>query len=216
MDLLSYNVGEGYCHAWYARRFLSPAKVDEDANPHSGLGLDCYVQWTSPIRRFGDLQVHCAVKRYLRRQRLIEIMTAGDPVPSGITSVDLGCDVPVLSEKGGYSCDVANALDEDIDYSERIGLLGATRTLQRGSQRYWMLEFVRRLKEQNPGKIFEGLVLGCTNPARRQYAIYVYELGLEWKYISPVGSLQAGNRLKLKVASVLPHNGQLTFTRLNA
>ena len=46
MDLLSHNVGGGYCHAWYARRFLSPVKVCEEAGSHSGLGIDCYVQLT--------------------------------------------------------------------------------------------------------------------------------------------------------------------------
>lgn len=212
---MNHNIGDGYCHAWYARRFFNPVKVDENANPHSGLGLDCYVQWSSPIRRFADLQVHCAVKRYLRRQRLLELMKVGDPIPSEITSIDLGCEVPVRNEGGEY-CDINCSLDEDIDYRERTALIGATKILQRSSQKYWMLEFVHRLKRQNPEKVFEALVLGCTNPTRRQYAIYVYELGLEWRFVNPVGSLQAGTKLKLKCASVLPSNGQMTFIRINA
>jgi exoribonuclease R len=213
-DLLSHNVGEGYCHAWYARRFLSPVKVDESAIPHSGLGLDCYVQWSSPIRRFGDLQVHCAVKRYLRRQRVFELLNEGAPVPEDITSVDLGCDVS-LFRKGDDIYETEDALDEDIDYAEGAGLSYASRILQRTSQKYWMLEHIRRLKDQDPRKEFEALVLGCTNPARRQYAIYIYELGLEWKYASPSG-LQAGMRLRMQIASVLPQNGQLTMTRMDA
>ena len=59
-DLLQYK--HGYCHAWFARRFLSPVEIGPEPKPHFGLGIDCYVQWTSPIRRFGDLQVHAAVK----------------------------------------------------------------------------------------------------------------------------------------------------------
>jgi exoribonuclease-2 len=56
VDLLENDIGDGFCHAWYARRFLSRPDITPDARPHSGLGLECYVQWTSPIRRFQDLQ----------------------------------------------------------------------------------------------------------------------------------------------------------------
>ena len=49
--------GGGFCHAWYARRFFKPVTVSDMDKPHYGLGLDCYVQWSSPIRRLGDLQV---------------------------------------------------------------------------------------------------------------------------------------------------------------
>jgi exoribonuclease II len=46
-----------YPHAWYARRFFNKVIVSEEIGPHYGMGLDCYVQWSSPIRRFTDLQV---------------------------------------------------------------------------------------------------------------------------------------------------------------
>jgi hypothetical protein len=46
-----------YPHAWYARRFFNKVVVSEETGPHYGMGLDCYVQWTSPIRRLTDLQV---------------------------------------------------------------------------------------------------------------------------------------------------------------
>jgi hypothetical protein len=73
------------------------------------------------------------------------------------------------------------------------------------------LEYIRRLGTK---KSFDALVLGCTNPERRQYAIYIYELGLEWRYISPVGSLQSGTIINIKVANALPHNGQCQFVRV--
>ena len=56
MDFL-YNMGKRYPHAWYARRFFNRVDVSEDPGPHFGMGLDCYVQWSSPIRRITDLQV---------------------------------------------------------------------------------------------------------------------------------------------------------------
>jgi exoribonuclease R len=211
MDLLAYNVGDGYCHAWYARRFLSPVKVVEDPKPHAGLGLDRYVQWSSPIRRFQDLQVHCSVKRSLRRQRVNELIESGATIPEGLTTNDLGCEPPVLDSEGKYVCENApDIIDPDINYSDRAGLLGAARTLQRASQRYWLFEYIQRLSHS--GKKFDVLVLGCVDPGRRQYAIYIYELGFEYKYISPVGNLKAGTRLQLKVASVFPRSGQLSLT----
>ena len=60
--------------AWYERRFFSPAVVDTKGGRHAGLGVEGYVQWSSPIRRYSDLQVHMSVKRYLRRQA-VEVRT---------------------------------------------------------------------------------------------------------------------------------------------
>ncbi|MGK3746119.1 MAG: hypothetical protein ACI90V_012980, partial [Bacillariaceae sp.] len=58
----------------------------------------------------------------------------------------------------------------------------------------------------------EALVLGCVNPDKRQYAIYIYELGLEWRYTSPVG-IQAGDRFKIRIGDVIPANGQMAVVR---
>jgi exoribonuclease R len=206
MDLLAQKIGRGYCHSWYARRFLSPVKVSEVANPHSGLGLECYVQWTSPLRRFCDLQVHCAVKRYLRRRKVNDIITKGGGIPSGVTPADLGCDVPFLNS-------TLATVYNDIDYRDRAGKLGAARTLQRQSQQYWLLEYIRRRKDTNQSVTYDAVVLGCVDPERRQYSVYIYELGFEWKYSTPVGSLGAGTSLRLKVTSVSPRSGLLTLTR---
>ncbi|KAG7344752.1 exoribonuclease II [Nitzschia inconspicua] len=218
MDLLEYNVGGGYCHAWYARRFLSPVTVSLVPNPHSGLGLPCYVQWTSPIRRFQDLQAHAAVKRYLRRQRIMELVHDGQPVPSEVTAVDLGCELVSNdddddnNEDGSVHLRLDSVVDE-IDYKDRTKLIGPVVFVQRHSQKYWMLEYLRRLHEKDPSTELDVLVLGCVNPAKRQYAIYVYGLGLEWRYSSPVG-LQAGQKFKVRISNVAPNNGQLLFVRI--
>jgi hypothetical protein len=215
-DLLDNNIGDGYCHAWYARRFLSPVSVSSIPKPHSGLGLECYCQWTSPIRRLSDLQVHCAIKRYLRRQSVIEIKEKGGIVPQEITPLDLGLGTPITCDDLTAMVVAAassDTLDEDIDYSDRASWIQAARTAQRNSQQYWMLEYIRRLKADDPDREFEVVVLGCTNPTRRQYALYIYELGMEWRYISPSTSLQAGMRFKVQVGNVLPRLGQLSLVR---
>ena len=83
----------------------------------------------------------------------------------------------------------------------------------RNSNKFWILEYIRRIKDSDPQREFQVLVLGCINPAKRQYAVFVYEFGLEWRYSSPVG-IQAGDVFKVRIGNVLPQNGQLTFFRV--
>jgi hypothetical protein len=105
-------------------------------------------------------------------------------------------------------------LDIDLNLLEGIGLVGAARTLQRQSQQYWLFEHVRRQHEINPDKLYAALVLGCVDPERQQYAIYVEALGLEHRYSNPAkGRLDAGDTLTLKVDSVSPRIGVLTFVQ---
>jgi exoribonuclease-2 len=47
------------------RRKLSPAYIETSAGSHSGLGLDTYVQVTSPIRRYFDLLVQRQIRSFL-------------------------------------------------------------------------------------------------------------------------------------------------------
>ncbi len=48
---------------------LGPARYTAAPSPHFGLGAPLYLHFTSPIRRYADLAVHRAVKRYLRGAR---------------------------------------------------------------------------------------------------------------------------------------------------
>jgi RNB domain len=215
-DLLEYNVGNGLCHAWYSRRFLASVRVLEIKIPHAGLGLDCYVQWSSPIRRFSDLQVHGAVKRYLRRKRVYELHWKGEAVPTTITASDLGLPEDFIDETGTIVADRINScdLDENLNYMEGIGLIGAARTVQRTSQQYWLFEYVRRQVEIDPAIRYTAVVLGCVDPVKRQYAIYVKELGLEHRYTTPDGGLDPGKEYQMQVASVTPRAGLLQFVRV--
>jgi exoribonuclease-2 len=54
-----------------ARRGLPPTKVDVDPGPHNTLGVDAYVQGSSPIRRFGDL---------LAQRQLVSALAGEAPV----------------------------------------------------------------------------------------------------------------------------------------
>ena len=209
-DLLQYNVGNGYCHAWFSRRFMAPVSVGTTCLPHSSLGVDCYVQWTSPIRRLGDLQVHGAVKRYLRRKKLNDILRTGGTVPEGLTSTDVGFDLTVvrefLEEDAGHTKEkdtketrfplvLDSDLEMDVDFSEGKSMMRPSRSLQRSSYQYWTLEFVRRAIQEDSSFSFDAVVLGCVDPTRKQYAVYLPEIGLEHRYLSEKGFLNAGERL---------------------
>lgn len=213
-SLLEFNVGDGLCYSWYARRFLLPVKVTEIPLPHSGLGLDYYVQWTSPIRRFSDLQVHSAIKRFLRRNRLNELIENGLPIPQNLKPLDFGLALLEWGEnRTVHPICTEDDLDLDLNYFEGTGLVAASRILLKQSQQYWLFQYVERLFKRNPDHTFQAVILGCVDPEKQQYAIYVYELGLEHRYLS-VGQLDPGTKLRLKVQSVYPRNGLLTFVRV--
>jgi exoribonuclease II len=53
------------------RRLLRPAQPRSGPAPHAGLGLEQYVQCTSPLRRYLDLVVHQQMRAYLRGQPLL-------------------------------------------------------------------------------------------------------------------------------------------------
>lgn len=60
-------VPPGPCQAIMLRmRMTRSQTLTEAPIPHAGLGLDAYVQFTSPIRRYGDLLAHWQLKSVLR------------------------------------------------------------------------------------------------------------------------------------------------------
>lgn len=208
---------KGYCHAWYARRFFEPVQVQEEPQPHCGLGLDCYVQWSSPIRRFSDLQVHAAVKRFLRRRRVNELILSGKPIPKGLKASDLGCTVPLFEKcaiDDGTSYQKCVHSEEDpIDYRRGYGFVNAARVVQKKSEEYWMYELIRRKVEESETEMeFEATILACVDPSRKQYAIYLNGWGFEHRYLSEKGDLAIGETISLRVASVNPRLALLTFS----
>ena len=51
-----------------------------DGLMYKGLGLDAYVQATSPVRKFDDLAVHYQLKIFLRGDSLSFIGSGGDTI----------------------------------------------------------------------------------------------------------------------------------------
>ena len=124
---------------------------------------------------------------------------------------DIGCPLPSTRE-----WDAETVMDADIEYREGVGLMGASRLLQRQSENYYILEQVRRRQMENPDKVWDALVLGFIGSGdkkdKKSYAIYLYELGLEWRYSSPT-NLSPGDKLKLGVSIIQVRAGQLAFVR---
>jgi exoribonuclease-2 len=56
------SAGDDLYLRYRQRRFLSRAELGISPRPHSGLGLEVYTSWTSPIRRYVDLVVQRQLK----------------------------------------------------------------------------------------------------------------------------------------------------------
>jgi ribonuclease R len=68
------------------RRLLGPARYTPEALPHFGLAAPLYLHFTSPIRRYADLQVHRQLKRWLRGDR--DVSDAGRGLAALAVSID--------------------------------------------------------------------------------------------------------------------------------
>jgi exoribonuclease II len=55
-----------------ARRLMKPGQQKSKPAPHAGLGLELYVQCTSPLRRYLDLVVHQQLRAHVRGQTLLD------------------------------------------------------------------------------------------------------------------------------------------------
>ena len=76
------------------RRKLSPAYIETSAGFHSGLGVDAYIQVTSPIRRYLDLVGQRQIRNFLMgepmvytKKELEEIRTFVEPVAKDFMSI---------------------------------------------------------------------------------------------------------------------------------
>jgi exoribonuclease R len=206
--LLEYNMGDGYCQAWHFRRFLNPVAISEDPAPHAGLGIDCYVQWSSPIRRFTDLQVHTAVKRYLRRAKACESFAQGKTLPPEIQWSDLGLPHGAIKE-GKLMCRVPKEdLDNDINYLDGGGIVKVVRNVQNQTSNRWMNEYFQRIKEADPQRTFKAIVLGCPDPQKNQIAVFIDELGFEHRMTGHNG-VSVGDTISVQIGRVAPEAGVL-------
>jgi len=62
------------------RRLFKPGQYKTAPSSHAGLGLDAYVQATSPLRRYTDLVIHQQLRAHLRGQPLLDEQTVMERV----------------------------------------------------------------------------------------------------------------------------------------
>lgn len=60
------DIPAGPCRSVAMRSCMPPSTSGLNPAPHAALGLDAYVQMSSPIRRYGDLLAHYHLKAFLR------------------------------------------------------------------------------------------------------------------------------------------------------
>ncbi len=62
---------DGLAGMFAQRRRMKGANLGIEPHPHAGLGLPCYAQATSPLRRYGDLLAHQQLRRFLEGKTLL-------------------------------------------------------------------------------------------------------------------------------------------------
>mmetsp|Transcript_16022 Transcript_16022/g.26076 ORF Transcript_16022/g.26076 Transcript_16022/m.26076 type:complete len:821 (+) Transcript_16022:217-2679(+) len=112
---------EGPCRSWLAIQSTFRSEIVSNPLPHAGLGLDMYVQATSPVRRYADLALHHQIKSHLR----------GDALPFPVNDGEDG------SNDTGITM---------ISIAKNAGTL--SRQLERPANDYWLKEFLRRRGSQ--------------------------------------------------------------------
>ena len=112
--------------------------------------------------------------------------------------MDLGYDISKLQQNATTKEAMDGTIDP-IDFTSGLGMIFAARPVQYASSNYWLFEHIRRLVENSAQEVvFESIVLGCVNRERDQYAIYIFALGLEHRYLSEIGPLREGKKLWLR------------------
>jgi len=90
--------GDGLAGMFALRRSMKPSQQRGTPGPHAGLGIQAYVQTTSPLRRYLDLVVHqqlhahLAGEELLDAQALLERVGAADAIAASVRRAErLSC-----------------------------------------------------------------------------------------------------------------------------
>lgn len=71
-EIAQGHEGASYAHMFTLRRTMTASQQQTSPGSHAGLGMDLYVQATSPLRRYLDLVVHQQLRSHLRGQQLLD------------------------------------------------------------------------------------------------------------------------------------------------
>lgn len=169
-DLELSSTPEGPCRSWLAIRSTTRSQILSTPRPHDGLGLDLYVQATSPVRRYADLALHHQLKAHLRGDSL--------PFPANIDEGD------AEGNRRSNSATTMLRLAQDGGQIPRL--------LERPANDYWLREFLRR----RGGEQTEVLVLSGDRWKEDLYKLFLPELGAIVTYKSS-RSLAVGSQIDM-------------------
>ncbi len=79
--------GETLAEMFAVRKLMRPGRQVSEPGPHSGLGLDAYIQVTSPLRRYHDLLTHQQLRAYLRGEPMLDETTVMERTASAREAV---------------------------------------------------------------------------------------------------------------------------------
>ncbi|TVQ43405.1 MAG: RNB domain-containing ribonuclease [Gloeocapsa sp. DLM2.Bin57] len=156
------------------RRCMPRSEISLNPGRHASLGLNSYIQVTSPIRRYTDLLAHFQLKAYLR----------GDPLP--------------------FSEDKM----QEILFSV-IDSVKEASSVERQTNRYWSLEFLRR----QPEGVWQVLVLRWLREDENLALVMLEDLGIELPHRFEK-NVSLGDRLELQVIRVDPYRDEIRFREL--
>ena len=69
----NYEIYEGLAGMFAMRRAMQRSQLSTIPGPHAGLGLEHYVQITSPLRRYLDLTAHQQIRNHLEGNALLSV-----------------------------------------------------------------------------------------------------------------------------------------------
>ena len=75
-----------FSQMFQVRKRLQKRRYKSTPDRHAGIGLDAYVQVTSPLRRYLDLQVHQQLRAFLKQKKLL----SADDILTGIAESEAG------------------------------------------------------------------------------------------------------------------------------
>ena len=164
-------VPEGVCRTWFAISSMYPSGISAKPVPHEGLGLEEYVQATSPIRRYADLAVHHVLKAHLR----------GDAPP-----------LPFAAGAAGEG-------DGEGELVVLAKAAGGSRLYERHANDAWLSEYCRRCKAQRG--LESPVEWGATVLGFRQRGdttmVLVHELGTVMSFPTPSTPLATGQEVRV-------------------
>mmetsp|Transcript_25450 Transcript_25450/g.57140 ORF Transcript_25450/g.57140 Transcript_25450/m.57140 type:complete len:953 (+) Transcript_25450:221-3079(+) len=228
---------EPLCRSAYLRKFMRRTDIKPSPGKHWSMGVEHYVQWTSPLRRQLDLATHWQLKGWLLDEWTKssgENQSGGDRTPKGGAGLLFGgggSEGPM--EPGANNGKPPRGFFTRLDKAGLAQVLAArsgparrANAVQRGATQYWIHEHLRRRVASAAstegsssssgagGNNFEALVLGPAPPSyASDYRVLLLDLGLELAFQGPVG-LSPGARIHLAVGACNPRRRTLTLVQV--